>query len=285
MIITQKLIRKQLPNDKKSLKEIKHILGRERLKYSLEEIAFYLYQIFLHQSKMVYFKKLFKKAKKRKLIDVNYSTYMNNILVVSKLMGYLEKKFAKYLKIKPSRLINIVDTTILETKQEKHITKKDLSNNMVTRRTNSETKQKYSICGYKVLMMIDRHNKIYHYELLNINTSDQNIFKDSARYTTKLGRFLLADSGFNNQVVCKRLSSINTTLISPNHHKQRKKLGFILPKFVKIYKKRWPIEIVFKDMKAQYGEIKFNLKGAKHYSIIKAKMIASIAQFNFLNIK
>ena len=67
-IITQSFILKQLKFA--SLSKIKSILGRQRLKFSYEDISFYLYQIYLHQTKGIYFKEIHKKLIKNKKIDI-----------------------------------------------------------------------------------------------------------------------------------------------------------------------------------------------------------------------
>ena len=278
-IITQSLILKQLKFA--SLPKIKSILGRQRLKFSYEDISFYLYQIHLHQTKGIYFKDIHKKLVKNNKIDIKYNTYMHNIGLISPLMQIIFNNINNHFDIKPSKLLNISDTTLLATKQERSINHNDYQKNKVTVRKNKKTGQNYHTCGYKGLFFMNRFKQIYYVNLLNINYSDHNILKDSAFYLQQLKGYILVDRGMSNKTVRTRVDSIpGVKMISPNHYKQIDKYGFIEEKYLAIYKKRWNIEVGFRNMKSLYGKIKLNLFGVKKYHLIKAKLLISVANYN-----
>ena len=83
--------------------------------------------------------------------------------------------FLKKLKIKASKLFNMVDTTLLPQKEHKNITQKDFDIHRVTKR-----KTEY-ICGYKGLVFLNRQGFIIDCEFLNINISDYNILKKTRK--------------------------------------------------------------------------------------------------------
>ena len=289
-IISQKDV--LLSIKKINLFKIKTIIGRERLRFSYNDIAFYCYQTILHTMKNTRYSSLYVKLNKSKsnhLLKVKYSTYMSNITLFSPLIKFIFEDINSINNIKASSLLNIIDTTLIPEKEEKYITNKDWSSGRVTTRTPKHSTIKYHVCGSKGLFLINRFRQIYHVEFLNINESDQNILKNPYNFIGKLKGILLADRGFSNKMVRKRLSynkndifSKNYNepickLISPYHYKEKIKFT---KKEGKLYKRRWSIETIFKNMKDSYSNIKLNLTGKYSKKLKKAKLFASCIIYN-----
>ena len=287
-IITQKFneISKTIINSLKN-KEIKSIIGRVRLKFTYKEINDYVQIIFAHSQTQKSFKSIYKKSK----FKIKYSCFMSNIQLFSKLFRFLFYKLNEKLSIKPSKLLNMVDTTLIEEKKLNFINQNDWDSGRVTTRINKKNKIKTYTCGSKGLVFLNRFGQIYSANLLNINYSDQNILKDFSFYIKELNGILLADRGFSNKAVRERLNHIKTSvfetnkplcrLISPYNVKQNIK---ITDKEIKLYKRRWKIETVFQNIKHNYSENKLNLTG-KYNNLTKgAKFYSTLINFNLSTI-
>ncbi len=287
-IITQKFneISKTIINSLKN-KEIKSIIGRVRLKFTYKEINDYVQIIFAHSQTQKSFKSIYKKSK----FKIKYSCFMSNIQLFSKLFRFLFYKLNEKLSIKPSKLLNMVDTTLIEEKKLNFINQHDWDSGRVTTRINKKNKIKTYTCGSKGLVFLNRFGQIYSANLLNINYSDQNILKDFSFYIKELNGILLADRGFSNKAVRERLNHIKTSvfetnkplcrLISPYNVKQNIKLT---DKEIKLYKRRWKIETVFQNIKHNYSENKLNLTG-KYNNLTKgAKFYSTLINFNLSTI-
>ena len=287
-IITQKFneISKTIINSLKN-KEIKSIIGRVRLKFTYKEINDYVQIIFAHSQTQKSFKSIYKKSK----FKIKYSCFMSNIQLFSKLFRFLFYKLNEKLSIKPSKLLNMVDTTLIEEKKLNFINQNDWDSGRVTTRINKKNKIKTYTCGSKGLVFLNRFGRIYSANLLNINYSDQNILKDFSFYIKELNGILLADRGFSNKAVRERLNHIKTSvfetnkplcrLISPYNVKQNIKLT---DKERKLYKRRWKIETVFQNIKHNYSENKLNLTG-KYNNLTKgAKFYSTLINFNLSTI-
>ena len=287
-IITQKFneISKTIINSLKN-KEIKSIIGRVRLKFTYKEINDYVQIIFAHSQTQKSFKSIYKKSK----FKIKYSCFMSNIQLFSKLFRFLFYKLNEKLSIKPSKLLNMVDTTLIEEKKLNFINQNDWDSGRFTTRINKKNKIKTYTCGSKGLVFLNRFGQIYSANLLNINYSDQNILKDFSFYIKELNGILLADRGFSNKAVRERLNHIKTSvfetnkplcrLISPYNVKQNIKLT---DKERKLYKRRWKIETVFQNIKHNYSENKLNLTG-KYNNLTKgAKFYSTLINFNLSTI-
>lgn len=287
-IITQKFneISKTIINSLKN-KEIKSIIGRVRLKFTYKEINDYVQIIFAHSQTQKSFKSIYKKSK----FKIKYSCFMSNIQLFSKLFRFLFYKLNEKLSIKPSKLLNMVDTTLIEEKKLNFINQNDWDSGRVTTRINKKNKIKTYTCGSKGLVFLNRFGQIYSANLLNINYSDQNILKDFSFYIKELNGILLVDRGFSNKAVRERLNHIKTSvfetnkplcrLISPYNVKQNIKLT---DKERKLYKRRWKIETVFQNIKHNYSENKLNLTG-KYNNLTKgAKFYSTLINFNLSTI-
>lgn len=287
-IITQKFneISKTIINSLKN-KEIKSIIGRVRLKFTYKEINDYVQIIFAHSQTQKSFKSIYKKSK----FKIKYSCFMSNIQLFSKLFRFLFYKLNEKLSIKPSKLLNMVDTTLIEEKKLNFINQNDWDSGRVTTRINKKNKIKTYTCGSKGLVFLNRFGQIYSANLLNINYSDQNILKDFSFYIKELNGILLADRGFSNKAVRERLNHIKTSvfetnkplcrLISPYNVKQNIKLT---DKEIKLYKRRWKIETLFQNLKYQYSENKLNLSGKYKKQLKGAKFYSTLIQYNFSTI-
>lgn len=273
-IITLPFIQEQLKFVKKQ--QIKAIIQRQRLKFSYQDISFYVWCIFMHQNQQIHFKTIYVMFH----LNITYQAFMHNLSIISPLVKFLFFKINNQFKIKPSSLYNIVDSSLIPTKNSEFINHKDYDFNMVTARTKNKLKVK--TCGYKLLVFLNRFNQIYHAELLNINYSDQNILKSSALYIGKLRGFLLADRGFGNKLTEKRINNTGVCkLLTPRHYKSKIKLT---EKEKKLYNKRWKIETLFQRLKNQYDNFKLNLRGAKNKRIIEAKLFISLITYNLINL-
>jgi hypothetical protein len=202
---------------------------------------------------------------------------MKNIQLLSPLMTLLFDFQKKELNIYPHDDFNIVDTTLIPTKQSIYITQKDWDKGIVTRR--EKDKNKINICGKKALVMINSHKYIYFAKLFNINYHDQNIFKDLMIYHVKkcFNGTMLMDRGFSNKKVRQRFNNIGINIVSPYHYKTN---TFFTPEEKILYKKRWLIETVFQSLKNNYSQIALNLTKFKHKNFINAKFLATVILFN-----
>jgi hypothetical protein len=290
MIITEKfkkLSKKMIFSLKQH--EIKSIIGRERLKFTYDEVVSYVQIIFEHSCYQLSFKYFYKKYD----IKIKYSVFMKNIQLFSHLFKFLFHKMNETLGIKPSQLLNMVDTTLIEEKNADFIQAKDWNLHRVTTRNKKDIKKenlnskKTRICGSKGLVFLNRQGQIYSAHLMNINHSDQNILKNHSFYLKELKGILLADRGFNNKAVRERLNSFITSvfrtnepvcrLISPYHYKEKTTLT---DKEKKLYKRRWKIETVFQNIKNSYSHHKLNLKGKYTNHIKEAKFYSAFISFN-----
>jgi hypothetical protein len=284
MIITEKFknLSKKMIFSLKN-KEIISIIGRQRLKFTYEEIVFYVQIIFEHTLTHRTFKNIYKKSK----LKLTYQALMKNIQLFSKLFKFLFHEINKLLNIKPSKLLNMVDTTLIEEKKSHFIHQKDWDSGRVTTRINKIHQNKIYTCGSKGLVFLNRQGQIYSAHLMNINHSDQNILKNHSFYLKELKGILLADRGFNNKAVRERLNSFITSafrtnkpvcrLISPFHVKEKLKLT---EKERKLYKRRWKIETLFQTIKHHYSETKLNLTGNYSKIIKEAKFYSTFIQYN-----
>lgn len=276
IIITEKLFIEYIQTI--NIIQIKHKLGKLRLKFNKIEISYYLYCIFLATDQNKTLKNIHQNYFSKKY-NTKYSTFANNIKFFSLLMEDFFVFTKKKYHIKKSNT-NIVDTTLIEEKKEKFINQKDWKVNRVTTRTeNSKTTH---ICGSKGLVFCNLLGQVYFANLLNINYSDQNILKDSAIYSNHLSKYLLADRGFNSKNAKQRLLYFDCKLIAPNHYKVVEKTGeyFELDWYEKIYKRRWKIETFFKIIKQNQADFKLDLKGKYTKELKKAKFLITIISYN-----
>jgi hypothetical protein len=193
----------------------------------------------------------------------------------------------KKLDIKPSKLLNIIDSTLIDEKKSNFITQKDWNLNRVT--TRIKNNNKFRFCGSKGLIFINRFNQVYCADLININHSDMNILKDLTQYKCQLKGILLADRGFSNKLVRQRLSldknnifdygKTYCNLISPYRKSEK---NYLTKKEIKLYKRRWKIETLFQKLKDNYSDNKLNLTGKYNKSLKQAKFYSTLIIHNLL---
>lgn len=282
MIITQKFKK----NIKKiifslSKKEIKSLIRRERLKFSHKEIVDYVEIIFQHSQTQKTFKSIYKNSH----LKITYSVFMKNIALFSRLFSYLFQFINKKLSIKPSQLLNMINSSLIAEKNSYYITQKDWNLNRITTRIKFD--EKIRICGSKILVFLNRFKQIYHAELIYINIPDMNILKETSKYKSQLKGIVLADKGFSHKIIRKRLSLDKNNifdygkayckLISPYRKSEKMNLN---DKEKKLYKRRWKIETLFQNIKHHYSNHKLNLTGKYNQELKKAKFYSTLISYN-----
>jgi hypothetical protein len=160
MILNRKAIKSQVHRLKKS--EIKELISRKRLHFIEKEIVFYLWVLVLQSEKCCRYKSLYRKFLAEGYL-CTYQNFMKNLITLAPLLKKLFSMFLKKLQIKPSKLFNIVDSTVLPQKSPKNIQQRDWDKGRVTRR-----KTEY-ICGYKGLVFLNKQGFITDGVFLNIN--------------------------------------------------------------------------------------------------------------------
>jgi hypothetical protein len=149
-MITQKQILMWIRGEKTSV--LRATLGRVRLKFSLEELSFYLWSIAWHNATQRSFKRLWKEQPR----GLGYAGFMKNVQTACRLWPLVFKKACTAQGIQASSLYNVVDTTLLEEKLPKFIRSIDWAKERVT--TRSYKKEKVHICGSKAVMVRNRIN-------------------------------------------------------------------------------------------------------------------------------
>ena len=275
MTITYNLVLREIK--KLSFVRIKVLLGRERLRFSQETIAKYLFLITKHQQRLVNYKTLYKEEKP----DCSYQNFIKNINLMSRLMQPLFYQFNRQYGVIPSEDYNSIDTTIIEEKSQKSINKKDWNRKRVT------TRNGLHYCGSKGLFFLNQHGFITRADRIDINQSDHNILKEIRYYSAYLRGNVLADRGFSSKLVRKRFVDANNDhyqplfypckLISPYKKLSKEQLS---PEEKLLYKNRWQIETLFQRMKDIYGVSRLLLKGKYTEQHKQAKFYASAILYN-----
>jgi hypothetical protein len=282
-MLTQKQIFVIL-NSKKYV-ELRQQINRSRLKFNIHTLASYLYWIVLQNNTRTTFKQLHHELYMEHKVSINYSTFMSNVKTIAPLMKYLFNLFNRTQNVKPSTLVNIVDTTLINDKQTKSIHRRDWKNERVT--TRGSGVDKYHVCGVKGLVFMNRQKLVYLAEFMPINNSDQNILKSTCNYNNALKGFVLADRGFSNKVVRDRITNnkndiwhnddLRCRLISPYVRKSKTQLT---EKEKKLYKYRWRIETLFQKVKHVYSETPLQLHGGFTKQLKEAKFFATWICYN-----
>ena len=251
---------------------IKACLGRQRLRLSFETIAFYLLCISQHQAEHVHFKRLYAKAD----LSITYAAFMHGVQTVAPLAKVLFFAINRKAGIGPSKLLNMIDSSLLPEKQPGSIRSRDWAAGRVTTRSNAGVKS--YICGSKLLCFMNRQGFVYYAKHTGINHSDFNVLKDTAYHSARLRGILLADRGFNSALVRERLKGQpQVRLISPPHKASK---SWLSPKESKLYKYRWRIETLFQRLKDPYGNFKLNLTSRLTKILNEAKLFITLTTYN-----
>jgi hypothetical protein len=263
--------------------ELKRMIGRERLRFSRRETLRLLLAFLKQHETQMTFLFVYKSIGFRG----TYQNFSKNLKTLAPLWEHLFFKFNQQNSIHFDSL-TLMDTSLLPQKNEQSITQKDWKNKTVT--TRSKNKTKIRICGRKLFAVLNSKDLLVGVNLLSINESDQNLLKTPYSYIQKgmKNTVLLADRGFNNKSVRARFDYFNKeigsniTFISPPHVKEKRELTAYERN---LYKKRWNIEEVFRQMKHPLLSSKLSLYHFRHSGLQKAKVYLSSLIWNAEKIK
>ena len=269
-MLTQNYLKMQLAK----LSNMKSLLGRSRLRFTLDDGAFYLYMLAEHQHRRIEFKQLYLEYKYRH----GYANFMKNIQLFSRLMPVLFQYMNRDLNITQSPFLNIIDSTLIQTVESQNITQKHWKKNTVTiRSTKSNTHtgaSKRYICGFKVFVHLNRKGRVYRAHVSPINIPDNEITKNPCFY--QLHGVLLGDRGFNSKEIRKRSSGLYR-LISPPHKKEK---HVLTPQEQRLYKLRWQIETMYQRLKNEYKEFKLKISNRYSKSIQHGEVFLALIKYN-----
>ena len=175
--------------------------------------------------------------------------------------------------------LTIADSSLLPSKNEQSITRKDWKNG------NATVRPDHKICGEKCLTLINSRKQIVTNQLMpNINSPDDHVFKQPMQWARKGLRFghLLVDRGFSNKAVrlgidflTNALPDYSLGLISPPRARQT---WVLTPEQTLLYKKRWQIEEVFRQLKDPQGRFRMVMCGVRRRPLREARVaIATLA--------
>jgi hypothetical protein len=293
-MVTQAWIEKQVANI--SLQDLKEKLGISRFKLNRKKVVIYLFAICRHEREQKTFRSIFKEVKSA--LKIKYAAFMKQVGRCSRLSSWLFELHKEQAGIGFTANLHIIDSTLLKTKEEAHINRKDWAAGRVTVRTIKGKKakngqpavpaQKVKICGEKALMISGHNNCIVFAQMMNsINSSDMNVLKQPMTLVN-IGLHqgtLLADKGFSCMQTRKRFTglakvmpSFKVKLIMPYAYNSKNENT---PQDKLTYKKRWGIEEIFRRLKDNYQPFRLNLKGARRRALLRAKMYFSVLAWNW----
>lgn len=259
--------------------ELKNALKRQRLRVSRKTILSYVWVLWTQHTQMCHFSAL------KQTVSVSYQGMMKGCHMVAPLMKLMEERFRQEKGIGFDDL-NIVDSSLVPSKEEKSITPKDWDKGRVTTRPHPALKENFHICGDKHLCFINSKRQIVFSKLLNINHSDGNILKSPLSWA-QLGLrqgVLLMDRGFGHTKVKagfdglrENLSSFDVHILYPPLKSQK---WVLTPEERALYKKRWAIEEVFRQLKNPFGSFRLILKGIRKPELKKAKVAMATLAWN-----
>ena len=269
-----------------NVKELKHALGRQRLRLDRAQIVAYLMALMSQQLLLRHYKFVHSQAS----CGVGYAGFMKGLELVAPLWSVLEKRFREQNHI-VFDLQTIVDSSLLPSKEDKSITQKDWNCGFATARkskSKSLTPEKTYICGEKVLTFINSKHQIVFSQLMpSINSSDENVFKHPMVWASRGLRngVLLVDRAFSNKsarqgidFLNKNLSGYCLKIISPPKHKQ---IWVLSAEEKALYQKRWAIEEVFRQLKDPFGLYRMILKGVRRKGLREARVAIATLAWNW----
>ena len=214
---------------------------------------------------------------------VGYAAFMHGVGLVAPLRRHLEQYYRKQQSIGFDEK-TLVNSSLLPAKDESTIRKRGWEAGRCTVRPGLEgSKQK--ICGEKMLTVLNSLGQIVSCSLMpSINSADDHVFKQPMQWARKglCQGVLLADRGFSNKAVRtgidflrKNLPGYTLSLISPPRAKQ----AWILSETEQaLYRERWAIEEVFRQLKDPQGRFRLTMRGVRRAKLRAARVaIATLA--------
>jgi hypothetical protein len=278
-MILQDWIKKQVFS--MPIAELKQALGRERLRVSREQIVSYLMGLFEQQAKMRHFKHVYGQSG----VSVGYAGYMYGLGLVAPLWRFLEGQYRETAGIEFGDK-TIADSSLMPSKDEASITRKDWDLGRVTVR--GKGKERYYVCGEKLLTLTNGHGQIVRSNpLCSINSSDANIFKHPMSWATRGLRsgILLVDRGLSNKAVQEGLAFLRENLtgyslrtITPPRSKKAPPLSAADRL---LYKERWEIEEVFRQLKDFFGSFRLSMRGCRRAALREARVAMATLAWNW----
>ena len=271
-MIAQSWVKKQVFS--MTLSQIKKVLDRKRLRLNRNQIVDYLMALLEQQVLHRHYKSVHAKQS----CGVGYAAFMHGMGLVAPLWRHLEHKYRQDHAIGFDDL-TIADSSLLPSKNEQSITRKDWKNG------NATVRPDHKICGEKCLTLINSRKQIVTNQLMpNINSPDDHVFKQPMQWARKGLRFghLLVDRGFSNKAVrlgidflTNALPDYSLGLISPPRARQT---WVLTPEQTLLYKKRWQIEEVFRQLKDPQGRFRMVMCGVRRRPLREARVaIATLA--------
>jgi hypothetical protein len=261
--------------------ELKTALGRQRLRVSRQQILNYLLGLLEQQSQMRHYKHIHGKAP----CAVGYSGYMYGLGLVAPLWQHLVARYRAQTGIVFDGK-TIADSSLMPSKEEASITQKDWDRGVVTVR--GKGKAKYYICGEKLLTLTNSLGQIVISGLLpSINSSDANVFKQPMAWASRGLRHgnLLIDKGLANNAVQSAIAFLRRTLpkytlraVSPPRSKKAPALS---PADQLLYRERWEIEEVFRQLKDFMGSFRLSMRGCRRACLREARVAIATLAWNW----
>lgn len=265
------------------LSELKTALGRKRLRVDRQKIVAYLMALIEQHLSMRHFKAVY--DGKRERLGVGYAGFMHGCGLVASLGVMLERKFKQEHQIGFDDL-TIVDSSLLPAKEEKSITPLDWKRGKATLRAKPEGGS-MRICGEKLLGVINSKKQLVYSGLMkSINDPDDCVLKHPMSWNSrglKKG-VILMDRGFGNKSVRSGFEFLQATLpgfcVKPIFPPRKRQKWTLSEQERKIYKKRWQIEEVFRQLKDPLGGFRLILKGIRRPALIKARVALATLAWN-----
>ena len=220
-------------------------------------------------TKLVSFKKVYKKLVSKKKVLVTYEGFMYNLGVLGALFEHIFHTQEHLIK-KATRVI--LDTSFLVAKQNHCLRPKD--------KPRIAVRPGKLVCGYKILLLCDEKRRILFADIVSIKSHDSTFFEECSGFLSK-HNFLgvtLADKGFSSEKNRKIARTNGQKLICPYKKNQQKQLS---QKDRKMYRKiRYKIEDIFKVLKDIQEKPRLIIKNQRRISIIRAKLFLACLIYN-----
>lgn len=263
-----------------SLAELKSCLGRKRLRIDRWRLLGYVLALMEQQARSRHYKAIHRDGS----VGVGYAAFMHGMAMAAPLWGLLLDRHQSQQGIVFDDL-TLADSSLLPSKDEGSISKKDWLAGRATVRPGVDKQGKTRICGEKLMAVSNsRRQLVLSLLMTSINSADDHVFKQPYQWACRGLRkgFLLVDRGFSNramrsgfEVLRKTLPGFAVHIISPPRARQT---WVLTPEEQQLYKKRWEIEEIFRQLKDPLGRFKLSMKGVRNRKIRAARVaIATLA--------